>query len=101
VVAQAALLQVKLTERVPGLHFRHLVTHLGKVAAASLLMAAVVAAVGWAWRRGVGLGGWREVAGLGLGVGAGVVVFLGAAWALRVEGLAEAAALAKRKLRIG
>ena len=101
VVTQAAMLQVLLTRRVAGLRFRHLASHLGKVVLASLGMAAVVAGFWWGWERWAGSGGWRDAAGLALALALGAGCFGALTLALRVEGLAEAVALAKRKLRIG
>lgn len=101
VTVQALLLQTHLTRRIPGLAFRHLFGHLGKVVAASLLMAGVVVGTAWAWHHRVGVGGWRDLAGLTLAVGAGGATFLGAALAFRVEGLAETLTLLRKKLRLG
>lgn len=101
VVTQAVLLQNRLTRRIPGLRFRLLAGHLGRVAAASLGMATVVAACAWIWASRVGVGGWRDLAGLAVAISAGVVTFAAGALALRVDGLAEAVALLRRKLGLG
>ncbi|MCU0794144.1 MAG: murein biosynthesis integral membrane protein MurJ [Opitutaceae bacterium] len=99
VVVQAALLQVLLTRRVRGVRFRGLVPHLVKVSAASVLMALAVGAgwAGWSDATGDDAGAWQDLLGLALVLGAGVAVYGGAALALRVDGLAELLALARRK----
>ena len=101
VVVQAVCLQVKLARRHAGLEFRHLSLHLGKVTLASLLMTVVVAGIWHGWTRFVGIGGWRDIVGLTAGVAAGVGVFGLVAAGLKVEGLAEALALARKKLKLG
>jgi putative peptidoglycan lipid II flippase len=95
---QAVYLQSHLAREHAGLRFAHLVGHLGKVALASGVMAALVAGAAWGWREAVGAGGWREAAGLAVCVALGAAAFVGAAVALRVEGRDELVALAKRKL---
>ncbi|MEN9840983.1 MAG: hypothetical protein RL376_783 [Verrucomicrobiota bacterium] len=97
VLVQAWYLQAKLAKENDGLRFTHLAAHLGKVFLASVLMAGVVAAVWWVWRRGGHAGLGREVLGLGLSVLAGVGSFGAAAWVLRLEGRDELWALVKRK----
>ncbi len=95
VVVQTVVLQVLLTRRQPGLAFGPLWPDLGKVALATAVMSAVT------------FGGWRLLTRAGespatdaLAIFAliplAVAVFLGAAWALRVEGREEAAALVAR-----
>lgn len=99
VVTQAVALQVKLAGRHEGLRFRHLGAHLTKVTLASGAMTLAVIAAWRGWAHTVGIGGWRDAAGLAVGIAAGVAAFAGAAFALRVEGLAEAAALVRKKLK--
>ncbi|MBC8011029.1 MAG: hypothetical protein H7067_13145, partial [Burkholderiales bacterium] len=53
------------------------------------------------WAHTMGIGGWRDPAGLAVSIAAGVAAFAGAAFALRVQGLAEAAALVRKKLKRG
>ncbi len=101
VVVQAACLQVKLARRHPGLEFRHLSVHLAKVVFASLVMTTVVAGLWQGWSRIVGIGGWRDPLGLAAGIVAGAGVFGLVAAMLRVEGLAEALALVRKKLKLG
>ncbi len=101
VVTQAFFLQSLLARRHPGLEFRHLAPHLAKVLAASVAMTAAVALVWRGWAQGVGVGGWRDAAGLAVSIAAGLAVFGAAALALRVEGLAEAKMLVMKKLRRG
>ena len=98
VMVQAGYLQMRLYRLAPALGFGPLRGHLLKVLGASVAMGAGVFLVRRGWLAWVGLGGWREAAGLLVCVGAGLVVFAGAAWALRVEGRDELAALVQRKL---
>jgi putative peptidoglycan lipid II flippase len=101
VLVQAGYLQLKLSELAPALGFGPLRGHLLKVMGASIAMGAAVLVVRLGWLVWVGFGGWREAAGLMVCVGAGSIVFVAAAWALRVEGRDELAALVLRKLGRG
>lgn len=101
VVVQAALLQVYLTRRIPGLAFNHLLGHLGKVVAASLIMALVVAGIVWFLPGAIGQGGWRDAAKLAVAISAGAATFGGAAILVKIEGLADMVALVRKKLRLG
>lgn len=99
VAVQAVFLQIKLGRVHDGLRFGGLKGHLVKIGAASVLMAAVVAGVDRAWSGLMGIGGWRDLGGLGVSVAAGVVVFGAGVWALKVEGRDELIALVRRKLK--
>lgn len=101
VVVQAVYLQTKLARVHDGLRFGGLIGHLGKVVAASCLMAVAVAGVDRMWRDGMGAGGWGDLAGLGASVTAGLAVFGLAIWFLKVEGRDELVVLVKRKLKRG
>lgn len=101
VVTQAAFLQMHLSRGYDGLRFGLLATHLAKVAAASVVMAAAVAGTRLGWEHGIGTGAWRDLASLAASVATGAVVFFAAAWALRVEGREEVVALIRRKLGRG
>ena len=98
VVLQAIYLQSCLAREHGGLGFRHLAAHLGKVVAASAVMAAVLVAARWCWAEWVGGAGWRGPAELACVVALGAAVFFASAWVFHVDGRAEVLALARRKL---
>ncbi len=98
VFVQAGYLQLRLGRLAPALGLGRLRVHLAKVVAAAMAMAAAVDLVRRAWEGAVGVGAWRDVAGLAVGVTAGLVVFAGVAWGLRVEGRDQLTALLRRKL---
>jgi len=101
VLVQAGYLQLRLAELAPALGFGPLRGHLLKVMGASIAMGAAVLVVRHGWLVWVGRGGWREAAGLMVCVGSGLIVFIAAAWSLRLQGRDELAALVLRKLGRG
>jgi putative peptidoglycan lipid II flippase len=101
VVVQAVYLQARLGRSRASLGFGPLLATVGKVVLASLLMGAVVAA-GWQfWVRAAGRGGWWDAGALVLLIPAGVALYAGVLWALRIEGREELRALLLRKVRPG
>jgi putative peptidoglycan lipid II flippase len=101
VVVQAVYLQARLGRSRASLGFGPLLATVGKVVLASLLMGAVVAA-GWQfWLRAAGRGGWWDAGALVLLIPAGVALYAGMLWALRIEGRDELRALLLRKVRPG
>jgi len=99
VFTQATFLQIHLAQVHPGLRFTHHIPHILKVSAASAAMAAAVYGIAFACEHSMATGGWRDIAGLALSVGAGIGVFASGAWLLRVEGRDELTALVRRKLK--
>ncbi len=99
VVVQAVYLQARLSRSRASLGFGSLLATVAKVAAASALMGAFVAA-GWqVWAGVVGRGGWGDAGALALLIPAGVALYAGLLWALRIEGRDELRALLLRKVR--
>jgi putative peptidoglycan lipid II flippase len=96
VVVQTVVLQFMLARRQPGMVFGPLWPSLGKVLAAALVMSAVTGG-GWLLlRQGLGT---TKAADLGAILGLiplAVLTFFGTAWALRIEGREELAALVTR-----
>jgi putative peptidoglycan lipid II flippase len=86
VVVQAVYLQVSLARKRDGLEFRHVAVDLIKIIAASAVMGAVVAAGWWAWSRSISASTLSDAGALGALIGAGVAVYGGVVWALRIEG---------------
>jgi putative peptidoglycan lipid II flippase len=86
VVVQAVYLQVSLARKRDGLEFRHVAVDLIKIIAASAAMGAVVAAGWWAWSRSISASTLSDAGALGALIGAGVAVYGGVVWALRIEG---------------
>ncbi len=99
VVVQAVYLQRTLTARRPELGFGHVLVDVAKVVAASAVMGGVVAAAWWAWERVWGEAGWVDVTGVAVGIGAGVAVYAGAVWLLKVSGRETVLAMVLRKGR--
>ena len=97
VILQATYLQTHLAREHSGLGFRHLAAHLGKVVAASAIMAAAVVAVRWGWERWVGVAGWRGALELALAIGSGAAVFFAAVWMFHIDGREEVLAALRRK----
>lgn len=101
VLVQACYLQVKLARKHPGLAFHHLALDVAKVLVASLLMGAVVAGGWWGWQREVAPGRLADAAALVVLIGAGIAVYAGGVWALRIEGREDLAAMVRRRLGRG
>jgi putative peptidoglycan lipid II flippase len=93
VVAQALYLQTRLARKREGLEFRHVTGDLGKVIVASAIMAVVVAAGWWAWARFFPTSKVSDAMALVTLIGAGVAVYGGVIWALRIEGREDLAAV--------
>lgn len=94
--AQAFYLQWHLAKKNEALSFRYLLTELGKILTAALGMGVVVAGGWWAWSHQVPGGKAADAIGLFVLIGAGVAVYGGLAWMLRVEGREDALALWNR-----
>ncbi len=96
IIAQTVLLAVALSRRFPGLGLSQLVPSLAKALAGTALMALVV---GLAWA-GVGRLAlsqrWQDAIGIFGLIPAGVTVYAGAIWLLKIEGREELAALLGR-----
>jgi putative peptidoglycan lipid II flippase len=87
VVVQCVALQFQLNRAISGMEFGVMWGTLGKMAVATLFMVAVVGAGWWALR---GVYGADVLAVLGL-IPAGVAVYAGVLWVLKVEGRDELA----------
>eukprot|EP01035_Chromulina_nebulosa_P038166 gene38166-51543_t len=86
IVVQAWYLQRRLAIGHDALRFSHLVLDLVKVLLASAIMGGAVAAGWWAWTRVAPLSKIMDALGLGAVIVAGVGVYAGLLWALRIEG---------------
>ena len=96
IIVQAWYLQVQLARKTPQLAARHLLGDLGKIAVASTVMGLLVAAGWWSVARLLArtqLTDAIAVAGL---VVAGISVYGGVLWLLRIEGREELTALIGR-----
>lgn len=98
VVVQAWFLQVRLSRKLPGMEFRHLLADTSKVVLASVLMGMVVAA-GWWCRRFAPAGGLTDVVAVGLLIGSGAGIYAVLAFVFKIQGLEDAVALIKRRFR--
>lgn len=96
VVAQAWYLQRKLTRKTPQLALHHLLGGLGKIAIASIVMGLVVAAGWWGASRNLPATRLADALAVTALVIAGVLVYGGALWFLRIEGREELVALIAR-----
>ncbi len=94
---QAFYLQRKLTLGFPDLAFRHLLKDLLKVVLASLIMGGAVAGLWAIWKAAFGLGTMHSVVGVALCILAGLLVYGGSVWILRVEGRDELAKVLRRR----
>ena len=93
IVAQAWYLQRQLATEHPGLRFTHLARDLMKIVGASLVMGLAVAG-GWRlWPHVVAAGKAADGLGLAVLISAGVMLYAGSLWALRIEGREELVAL--------
>jgi putative peptidoglycan lipid II flippase len=93
IAVQAAYLQWHLARRQDGLAFHHLAADLAKVIVASVAMAAIVAAGWWAWTRVAPVSKFADGAGIMTLVAAGVAIYGGLVWMLKIEGRAEVTGL--------
>jgi putative peptidoglycan lipid II flippase len=99
VVVQAWYLQSCLARKRSSLGFRPLVATVLRVLAAAVVMGGVVGG-GWIlWSGVIGTGGWADATALLVLIPAGVGVYGGLLWALRIEGRDELKALLLRRLR--
>jgi putative peptidoglycan lipid II flippase len=99
VVVQAWYLQSCLARKRSSLGFRPLVATVLRVLAAAGVMGGVVGG-GWIlWSGVIGTGGWADATALVVLIPAGVGVYGGLLWALRIEGRDELKALLLRRLR--
>jgi len=96
IIAQTVLLAVALSRRFPGLALSRLVPSLGKALAGTALMALVVG-LGW---EGVGRLAvsqrWQDAIGIFGLIPAGVTIYAGAVWLLKMEGREELVAVFRR-----
>lgn len=93
VVVQAVYLQIRLTRNGTEYAFRHVTRDLVKIVAATLLMSVVVGG-GWAWWLAqFGAGKKLDALALVLLIPAGVAVYGGLLWLLRIEGREDLAAV--------
>lgn len=94
IAVQAAYLQWHLARRQDGLAFHHLAGDLVKVVSASVAMAMVVAAGwSWGWTRLAPASKLTDAAGIAVLIVAGVAVYGGLVWGLKIKGREEMAAL--------
>lgn len=103
IVAQAWYLQRHLTKQHHEMRFTHLVRDLGKVIAASVVMAAVVSVAWWLWTHFVAPRATKmtDAIAIGLLIATGVAVYGTLMWAFKIEGRDEIAALVAKKLGRG
>jgi len=102
IAVQAGYLQWHLARRHDGLAFHHLARDLGKVVAASAIMALVVAAAWWAWRGAVPASKVSDAVAILTIIGVGVATYGGVLWGLKIEGREELKAmLLRRRPRVG
>jgi putative peptidoglycan lipid II flippase len=100
IVAQAWYLQRQLALKHDALKFHHLVRDLTKVIGASAVMGLAVAVGWWTWARVVAPTKTTDALALALLISAGVAVYGGSVWMLKIEGREELAAVL-RKFRGG
>jgi len=92
ILAQAWYLQRRLADGHDGLRFGHLVVDLAKVVVASLVMGVVVGVGWWFWPQTV-ITKFNDALGLVVLICAGVAVYGGLLWLLRIEGRDDLAAV--------
>ena len=96
IIVQACYLQRKLTRKTPQLALHHLIGDVGKILMASTAMGFVVAAGGWAATHFMVRTKWADPGVVATLIVAGVAVYAGALWALRIEGREDLLKLFKR-----
>jgi putative peptidoglycan lipid II flippase len=96
VVVQAVYLQTRLARKGEGLEFRHVTGDLAKIILASAIMGVVVAALGWTWGRFIPGSRVGDALSVVLLIGAGVAVYGGVLWTLKIEGRDDLAAVINR-----
>jgi len=100
VIVQCLMLQRRLVQRIPGMHFGVLARDLGKIFAAAALMGLAVAAGWWLLLRGHGFRG--DLVALLVLVPLGCVIYGVMLWLLRIGGREEFEALwAKLRAKVG
>lgn len=97
VFVQAWYLQSRLARRREALAFAHLWPTILRIVPAALAMSMVVAGGWWGWRHALGITRVTDVVGLLLLIPAGVAVYAGLLWILRLEGREELLALLLRR----
>jgi len=93
IIAQAWFLQYRLAQGQEGLRFGHIGLDLVKIIGASVLMGLAVAGGWWAWSHWVAASKTGDAIGLVVLITAGVIIYGGMLWALRIEGREDLAAL--------
>jgi putative peptidoglycan lipid II flippase len=93
IIAQAWFLQHRLAQGQEGLRFGHIGLDLVKIIGASVLMGLAVAGGWWAWSHWVAASKTGDAIGLVVLITAGVIIYGGMLWALRIEGREDLAAL--------
>jgi putative peptidoglycan lipid II flippase len=96
IIVQAWYLQVKLARKTPQLAVHHLLGDLGKIAIASTVMGLLVAAGRWTAAHYFAPTKLADGFALAVLVVAGIAVYGGALWLLRIEGRDELTALFAR-----
>jgi putative peptidoglycan lipid II flippase len=96
IVVQAVLLQRALVRKLPGLTFAPLWPSVAKILAATAAMGVVVEAGRRGLIAGLGAGRATDLAAVAGLIPAGLMVYAGALWVLRIEGREEFAALWKK-----
>ena len=86
VLVQAVYLQIHLVRKRDGFEFRHVRRDLGKIVAAAVLMGGLVAGGWWAWSRFVPGSKVSDALALLVLIAAGVAVYGGMIWGLKIEG---------------
>lgn len=99
VVAQAAYLQHQLSKRRSELSFAPLLRDVGKIAVASLVMAAGVFLLGAGLRGALPRGSAGDLALLLAAIPSGVALYAAIVWIWRIEGREELTALLRRRFR--
>jgi putative peptidoglycan lipid II flippase len=96
IIVQAWYLQVKLARKTPQLAVHHLFGDLGKIAIASTVMGLLVAAGWWTTTHYFAQSKLTDGCAVAALVVAGVLVYGGVLWLLRIEGREELTALLAR-----
>jgi putative peptidoglycan lipid II flippase len=96
VIVQAVYLQVKVTRKHDGLEFGRVRRDLMKILLAATIMGMVVGGVWWGWERVAPGSKAIDAAGLLLTIFAGVAVYAGLLWGMKIEGRDDLAAILNR-----